>query len=228
MVGYDADKNYGDVRQFMHTLCERNLMEQTRRSQRQVEVVFNLKEHDREVTQSLSALDYDDDKLEELKSLADGDLVTVNDEEKVLTSYKVSMNSATGDFTEKVCKALPDYIEVEGETFRYDDDHYRRTRWATEDGRCSLTIKRSTAKERRILSKEGKRESDDMFETMAKVPSFSFKIVMVADDGDVIDALSEEVIPELHKRMAKESSIGKVRYTSCERQQRTKGECYDI
>lgn len=82
--------------------------------------------------------------------------------------------------------------------------------------------------ERRVLAKESERESDDLYETMSEVPSFSVMVKMRAPAQQHIDKWTDEMIPALTKLLSQNPAIGKVRFMGCEKSVVEQGECYNI
>lgn len=80
----------------------------------------------------------------------------------------------------------------------------------------------------RVLSKEEKREDDDLYETIADWPCFSMQVTMEAPTEELIDAWTEDVIPDLHSSLAKMPEVGKVRYMDCTVTKEEEGECYNL
>lgn len=227
MVGYDADQRYGSVREFADQLTDVDALEESSYEAREVHLVIDLG-MSIPTKKKLYAHDYKDEDLERLKRELDNDQMSIEDSTEVKTEHKNSFKTIAAQLGENLCEEISDMVQLEGEDFVTDNKHHRRVKWTTGDGRCEFSLKSFSIEERRVLSKEEKREDDDLYETMAAVPSVSFQLKIKADDNAVVDAVSEEIIPVLHKGLAKTTGVGKVRYTSCERQERKKGECYDI
>lgn len=136
--------------------------------------------------------------------------------------WEHSPNWAASQFTELLFNLLPG--ELEGSMTR----HNLGTRWNDEQDRWGVRMWSSDFTDMRVLSKEEKREDDDLYETMAERPCFSFTVKMKAPDESYIDTWTDQVVTECVKHLSRHPHIGKVRFMDCVTVTSQEGECYSL
>lgn len=224
MVGYDAEEEYDGVREWANEMVEFDMLEKEEETNREVKLVYDAGEGEHNI--NISSWDFTDEGLELLKQEASGNRVRVKDETTTREIFARTLNSAGRDVCNQITSGIDDGFTAGGVQFD-KVSRYHGKRWESEEG-DSIWIKNGTFDERRILSKEKNRESDDLYETMSEVNSVKFNIEMESTSDDVIQALSQGIIPRLHKALSGVTAVGKVRYMACEKQTVEEGECYDI
>jgi len=176
---------------------------------------------------NISEWDFDDDVASSLANrfdLADGrvgvDVITEEEEHQVHRESDVArelLNCLAPEIGDEIAGGL----EIETRSCK--------TSWENpDDHNWEVYIHHPDFGMERVLSKEEKRESDDMYESMSEVPALSFMVKMIAPSETWINTWTDEVITGLHRELAKTGGIGKVRYSSCTVEQSRSGECYRL
>lgn len=102
-------------------------------------------------------------------------------------------------------------------------------KWAApENHEWEVSLRYPEYETSRVLAKEEKREDDDLYETVADWPCFSMQVIITAPTEELVEAWTEDVIPEIHKILAQMPSTGKVRYMDCTVTKEQEGECYNL
>lgn len=230
MVAYDADQRFTNPREWASELVGVDLTEKTFEVDRHVEINMDLGK--REHTFTVPEHRYTDGGIKELKDKIPGDIMSINEVEERETAFAHSSRAVMNEFLEELCQCIPDKFTAGGIEFNHHERWHKRLKWVEqrEDDEQinSLKITNPSLEKRRILAKEAERHSDDLYETMAEVPSFRFKIKMDSTSHETIEDLTDGVIPKLHKALSDIDHVGKVRYMACETQETKRGECYDI
>jgi hypothetical protein len=175
----------------------------------------------------MGLFDYEKEKAEKVsEDLMEKGVENVRIEKDITEnkSFENSMNHASNSLVEFLFLLLPD--ELEGGVSKYEKTHL--TRWRDEMDQWGIGLRYKNFEEMRVLSKETKREDDDLYETMAERPCLTFQIKMTAPSRGHIDTWTESVVPEVTKLLYKHPHIGKVRYMNCVTTTQQEGECYNL
>lgn len=230
MVFYDAEQAFGSNREWASQLVEADLTEKEKQEFEYVKVEVNLGGATKEL--KFRTHNFTEEGLSAGQNLADGDILSVNHVTETEYVHQKRALPFLNTFILEVCEVVPDAFTAGGVGLELDPSFSKRRHWVGDPDADQIThelkIGRARMEKRRVLAKESERESDDLYETMAEVPSVKFEIKMKSDSRDVIDAMTEAFIPEIHREFASIEAIGKVRYMACEIQETQQGECYNI
>jgi hypothetical protein len=120
---------------------------------------------------------------------------------------------------------------LQGELSHGLERRNHRQEWKTDPENPivkSVRLKSSDFKSMRVLSKEEKREDDDLYETLGERPCFSVEVEMEGHSEEELDDWTNEVVTEVVKLLSKHPEIGKTRFMDCTTETVQEGECYNI
>lgn len=168
---------------------------------------------------------YDEEELDKFKrSLANSkmsDYIDINEETTTSKKRVTSITSAVSSFMGLIWENLPE--EVDGLSQRENSGV-----WLNDMEEAEIRVRKPDIEEMRVLSKESKRESDDLYETISERWCGKLLITISGPNQEQLDTRSDAIIPEVHKMFSKIDGVGKVRYMACTVTEQRKGECYDI
>lgn len=102
-------------------------------------------------------------------------------------------------------------------------------KWANpEEHQWEVKLQGGSFDTQRLLSKEEKREDDDLYETVSERPCYNITIKIVAPNEELLDSWTNDIIPEAHKLLSAMPGVGKVRYMDCTVTKEEQGECYNL
>lgn len=154
-----------------------------------------------------------------LSDSIDIDMVSETTVEQV-NSRSSAAKSFFPEIGEEVPKELPGGIQLMNEDARIF------LKWLGENDQSHAKVRYPSFEEQRILSKEEKREADDMYENLQQIPCAEFEITIEASSDEEMEERSNALIPELYKTLVKYESVSKVRWVSCKVKEEREGECY--
>lgn len=226
MVSY-APQDVKDWREWLQDLVDVNLHEKTTSETQKwdIEVDPVGEGDDWDIfTRNLSTIGIREDVVKKMcKEVSKVDNVEMNFSKEKREKHSVSKNMATSKVLAHVLEDVP--TTISGSL----DNNDSVLKWnQPSEHEFSVRISRRDITEMRVLSKEEKREDDDMYETLGERLCMKFIVKMKAPSRDFIDTWTEELIPEIHKALARQQEFEKVRYMSCTTQVSREGECYDI
>lgn len=162
------------------------------------------------------------DKLaEEIEEATDGEVKLVKETETDEV-HEASLSQAGKTLTKELTKNLPDEIN---DSVRQD---MWVARWQDDVGRVKVNISSANWEHMRILSKEENRENDNLFESLTERPCARISIELSGESEEELDDLTEQMVTPVHKALAKQDAIGKVRYMDCTVTTKREGDCYNI
>lgn len=223
MVGYDSDLDFPSLEEWAEQLTGEPCTETTHEREEKTYLVYDLGFGEQRTR--LRDYNYDDEVLEEVKSKLNdlpGENVRIETVTKRSQRPSATLNHASKVMVESLFNQCVNTLSGGMEK------QSNWTKWAADHGPWKVRLSGSSFEEQRVLAKESERSSDDRYETMSEVPTFTFVVTMKAPSEELIDLWTEEVIKQLHKLMSSHEDIGKVRYMSCTVTQEKAGECYAV
>jgi len=226
MVSY-APQEVNDWRDWLQNLVDVDLKEKSTHESEEWSIELDpVGEGDDfdKFTRSLSTVGIREEVVEEIcNDVSKVDNVEMEFSKENKSGYSVSKIMATSKVLRHILEDVPDTIS--GSLDNYDNP----LSWnEPSEHEFSVRITGRNISEMRVLSKEEKREDDDMYETLGERVCFKFMVKMTAPSREFIDTWTEELIPEIHKALARQQEFEKVRYMSCTTQVSREGECYNI
>lgn len=171
-----------------------------------------------------------EDVLNELRNC---DHIEVVYEVNKTREYVNKLSHANHEFLRKMFDQLPSSIQAGYELQPHRSGASRAGYYEVEEedgdksyGNRVINATPNGFDQRRVLKKEVDREPGAMYESIGKVPSFQFQLILKAPDNETMTAWTDEVIVQLHKHLSRCTGVKKVRYTSCEVTTTKEGECF--
>jgi len=223
MVGYDSDLDFPSIEEWAEQLTGEPCTEKSTSRNKKTYLVFDLGRG--ECRTRLKDYNFENAKLDELKESLNSvpeELLRIEQETERVTNPAATLGDASSALLEELYQQCPDVLSGGVGRAKY------LKKWQNDNSMWSVKLSNSSFGQRRVLSKESERSSDDRYETMSEVPAFSFTVKIEAPTEEFIDLWTEEVIKSLHKAMSSHDDIGKVRYMSCTVTQEKRGECYGV
>lgn len=238
VVGY-AEEQHKDksVREFGELVTGQDLTSYETEETKYHSIVFKDDSHVADVRRSITVPEYEQDKMADVvdvvNSNCEGVEIEVNVERE--KDYINHPYQAARDTVRSLEDRFPEQLPSGLVRIDYrDTPHLVQIGWGLDgggDGESKVHIQDSRIEEMRVLSKEQNRESDDLYETVSKRPCISL-VVNIEAEGDgwdeVVDGVTENLIPKVVKEMSSLEGVGKVRFMGCEVTEKKKGECYNI
>lgn len=223
IVAYSNGEGNETDREFADRLVSLDMLQKTTRENRKVKFEFDLGRGDEE--KKIYGHQFTDEVLEEAKEdLANSRFVSINDVRKTEEVYELPLQHAREELKDKLAFMLPtelsgglEYTYLGLPTWEYEDNPEYKVKFANSD-----------FTQKRILSKESKREDDDLYETMAEHNCFTLRVDMVSPNEHRLGQWTDEVITGLVKALRKLEAVGKVRFMACQVEETREGECYNI
>lgn len=237
IVAYDADEDYPSIHEWAAELTGQPTNETYEDSMSEWYVIVDLggtEIRKRIRSSNLPEVDfseiedYDDWKEQKKNEIRDkfnsldSDMVRVEKETDTVTKRECSLPTSGRRFIGDLKEELPG--ELEG-GLEWNNFH---SSWQQKDGDASVRLNSQGFDEKRILAKEAERESDDLYETLSKFPAYTLQVEMVTEEEERLDEWTNTVVTGIHKALANNPAVGKVRYMACEVQETRKGECYNL
>lgn len=223
IVAYDSDEEYSDLRKWAQEVTGLDTVSEEINVNEDWFIVFDFGWSERE--KKLSATDYQGKTITEAQEeLKDNEYVSLEHRTETERKHKNSLASALRQFKQNdIVTGLPNNLSGGMEL------NASWGWWKTEeDDDWYVKIKTSSFDERRVLSKEEKRQSDDMYETIHSVPSLKFEVKMRSPNETRIEQWTDEVVAEMVKILSSNEAIGKVRFVGCTTRKEQEGECYAV
>lgn len=224
VVAYDDDLEFPGLREWAEEITGVDLTTLDTITQEWYNLVYDLGMG--EQTKSIQDYDYSKDRVEEVKEQlkeAGVDSIRLEHHTEEEKKFANSLGKAARRYRTELAGELPD--ELFGGLELQSSWGY----WYSEnDPDFHVKLAHKTFDEMRVLAKESERDSDDLYETMSEVPAFKLRVDMRAPSEKHIEEWTQQVVKNLHKLLAKNPGIGKVRYMACETATIESGECYNI
>lgn len=168
---------------------------------------------------------YDEEKadkiVEQLENATDGRVSLVKQVE-TRELHETTLSQASKQLVSELTEELPD--EVNGAT--RSDMHVGR--WQNDVGQRKVNFGSGNWEQMRVLSKEGQREDDNLFETISERPCVRITVDLMGDSEEELDELTKKMVTPVHKALSQKDGIGKVRYMDCKVTTQREGDCYNI